>query len=246
MGEDGGSGVQKTLCFERLFDVPKILPFVIYKGDFSWYGRTFPFSMRRSVEKERRNMKNKNATKMVTVAMLSSISYLLIMLDFPFPGLPAFLKIDFSEVPALIAAIIFGPGGGIIVEAIKNVLHYGIQGSLTGVPVGEIANFIAGCIFILPVSYFFRKYRTVKGLTVGLVAGTTAMTLIMSILNYFVILPAYTWFLNAPAMSNEATRQLIVTGILPFNVIKGILIAVVFVLLFSRLKVWMNTKINNA
>ncbi|MFX3624740.1 MAG: ECF transporter S component [Ectobacillus sp.] len=190
--------------------------------------------------------KNKNVTQMVSVAMLSSISYLLMMLDFPFPGFPAFLKIDFSEVPALIAAIIFGPVAGVIVEAIKNILHYGIQGSLTGVPVGEMANFIAGCIFILPVAYFFRKYRTVKGLTAGLVAGATLMTFIMSVLNYYVILPAYTWFLNAPAMSDEATRQLIVTGILPFNAVKGILIAAVFMLIFSRLKVWMNTKMHNA
>ena len=44
--------------------------------------------------------------------MLSSIAYLLMMLDFPFPGLPPFLKIDFSDVPALIAAIIFGPIAG--------------------------------------------------------------------------------------------------------------------------------------
>jgi riboflavin transporter FmnP len=191
-------------------------------------------------------MKQRNVTQMVSVAMLSSISYLLMMLDFPFPGLPPFLKIDFSEVPALIAAVVFGPGAGIIVEAIKNALYYGVQGSLTGVPVGEAANFIAGCLFILPASYFYRKYRTVKGLTAGLIIGTTTMTLIMSILNYFIILPAYTWFLNMPAMSAEATRQLIVTGILPFNIIKGTIITVVFVLLFSRLKVWIGAKMNNA
>ncbi|MFD3446147.1 ECF transporter S component [Microbacteriaceae bacterium 4G12] len=190
--------------------------------------------------------KNKNVTKMVSVAMLSSISYLLMMLDFPFPMLPPFLKIDFSEVPALIAAILFGPVAGVVVEAIKNVLYYGVQGSLTGVPVGEVANFIAGCIFILPVAYFFRKYRTVKGLTIGLITGTTLMTLIMSVLNYFIIFPAYTLFLGAPAMSSAAIRQVIVTGILPFNIIKGIIVTIVFILLFSRLKVWLQTKMSNA
>ena len=80
------------------------------------------------MEKEREKDEQKNSVvQMVSVAMLSSIAYLLMMLDFPFPGLPPFLKIDFSDVPALIAAIIFSPIAGVIVEAIKNILHYGIQ-----------------------------------------------------------------------------------------------------------------------
>ncbi|MGR3777575.1 ECF transporter S component [Bacillus paramycoides] len=192
-------------------------------------------------------MKQKNSVvQMVSVAMLSSIAYLLMMLDFPFPGLPPFLKIDFSDVPALIAAIIFGPIAGVIVEAIKNVLYYGIQGSLTGVPVGEIANFIAGCLFIGPASFLFRKYRSVKSLTTGLMLGTITMTVIMSVLNYFIILPAYTWFLNSPAMSSDVMRQTIITAILPFNIIKGIVVTIVFVALFSRLKVWVFAKMKNA
>ena len=79
------------------------------------------------MEKERK-MKQKQCSADGECSDASSIAYLLMMLDFPFPGLPPFLKIDFSDVPALIAAIIFGPVAGIIVEAIKNILHYGIQG----------------------------------------------------------------------------------------------------------------------
>lgn len=78
-------------------------------------------------------MKQKNSVvQMVSVAMLSSIAYLLMMLDFPFPGFPPFLKIDFSDIPALIAAIVFSPIAGVVVEGIKNILYYGVQGSLTG------------------------------------------------------------------------------------------------------------------
>ncbi|MGF9966718.1 ECF transporter S component [Bacillus rhizoplanae] len=188
----------------------------------------------------------KSVVQMVSVAMLSSIAYLLMMLDFPLPGLPPFLQIDFSDVPALIAAIMFGPISGVIVEGIKNVLYYGIQGDLTGVPVGEVANFVAGCLFILPASLLFRKHRTVKSLTTGLMLGVICMSLIMSVLNYFIIFPAYTLFLGQPAMSNDAMRQIIVAGILPFNIIKGIILTIIFVPLFSRLKVWVFTKMKNA
>ncbi|WP_044747996.1 ECF transporter S component [Bacillus alveayuensis] len=179
-----------------------------------------------------------NVKKMVVVGMLSGIAYLLMMLNFPLPALPPFLLIDFSEIPALLAAILFGPITGIAVEGIKNMLHYFIQGSGTGVPVGQLANFTAGVLFILPASYLFRKFGTAKGLTYGLVLGTIVMTLMMSILNYYIILPAYTFFLNAPALSGEQARQLIVTGILPFNVIKGSMITVIFIILFTKMKPW--------
>ena len=57
-----------------------------------------------------------------------------------------------------------GPVAGITVELIKNLLHWFFSGSPTGVPVGEIANFTTGVLFILPIYYIFNKFRTTKGL----------------------------------------------------------------------------------
>lgn len=185
---------------------------------------------------------NKNSRKIrqtVTVSALSSIAYLLMMLNFPLPGLPPFLKIDFSEVPALLAAIVFGPVAGITVEAIKNILHYIIEGAMTGVPVDQVANFFAGLLFILPTSYFYKKVHSTKGLTIGLITGTITMTAMMSILNYYLFLPAYTFFLHAPAMSSTEVKSLIVAGIMPFNLIKGSVVALLFIILFAKLKPWL-------
>ncbi|WP_301281715.1 ECF transporter S component [Lysinibacillus capsici] len=89
-------------------------------------------------------MKKLNIKSMVAIGMLSSISYVLMLLNFPIPPFPQFLMIDFSDIPALIAALIFGPAAGILVELIKNILDYFMTGSATGVPVGHIANFAAG------------------------------------------------------------------------------------------------------
>ncbi|GGB46455.1 ECF transporter S component [Fictibacillus barbaricus] len=181
--------------------------------------------------------------QMVAVSMLSTIAYVLMMFDFPFPGLPPFLQIDFSEVPALLAAIIFGPAAGVMVEAIKNVLHYGITGSFTGVPVGQLANFVAGILFILPVSYLFRKKHTVKRLSIGLVFGTVLMTFMMGLLNYVIILPAYTWFLGADPMSSQMMIELILKGIAPFNLIKGTIITLLFIALYNRMQPWVMKQI---
>lgn len=183
-------------------------------------------------------MKKLNIKSMVAIGMLSSISYVLMLLNFPIPPFPQFLMIDFSDIPALIAALIFGPAAGILVELIKNILDYFMTGSATGVPVGHIANFAAGILFVLPTYYVYSKLKTKKGMTFGLVIGTMAMAVIMSVLNYLVILPAYTFFLNFPAMSAPEMRTMIVTGILPFNILKGIIISIVFMLIFTRMRTW--------
>ncbi|MGM0776748.1 MAG: ECF transporter S component [Bacillota bacterium] len=183
-------------------------------------------------------MKKLNIKSMVAIGMLSSISYVLMLLNFPIPPFPQFLMIDFSDIPALIAALIFGPAAGILVELIKNILDYFMTGSATGVPVGHIANFAAGILFVLPTYYVYSKLKTKKGMTFGLVIGTMVMAVIMSVLNYVVILPAYTFFLNFPAMSAPEMRTMIVTGILPFNILKGIIISIVFMLIFARMRTW--------
>lgn len=171
----------------------------------------------------------------VTIAMLSSISFILMLLNFPLPWFPAFLQIDFSDVPALIGTITMGPVAGILIELIKNILDWIFSGTPTGVPVGHIANFVTGILFIFPVYYFYKKLNSIKGLIIGLFVGIVVMAGGMSLLNYLVFLPMYTYFLG---WGNFDMYETIVLGILPFNVVKGILLAVVAVVLFRTMKTW--------
>lgn len=175
---------------------------------------------------------------MVSIGMMSGIAVILQLLNFPIPPFPNFLLVDFSDIPALLAAMMFGPMAGVLVEFFKNVLNYFTVGSATGVPVGQIANFIAGILFIFPTYYLYKKLHTRKGMTFGLIVGSLAMGIVMSILNYYVFMPAYTFFLHFPAMSTPALRKLIVSGILPFNIIKGFIMSVVFFLLYTRMQKW--------
>lgn len=185
-------------------------------------------------------MKKFSVKALVSIGMLSSISYVLMFLNFPVPPFPNFLMIDFSDIPALIAALVFGPTAGVLVELFKNILDYFMTGSATGVPVGHIANFVAGILFVLPAYYLYTKLKTSKGMILALVIATVVMSVVMSVLNYYVIMPAYTLFLNMPAMAAPELKKMIVTGILPFNIFKGLLISLVFMLLFSRLSTWIS------
>lgn len=175
---------------------------------------------------------------MVVIAMLASVATVLMQFNFPLPALPGFLKFDFGEVPAVIAIMTMGPIAGIAVELIKNILHWFLSGSPTGVPVGELANFATGLLFIMPIYFIFNKFRSSKGLTAGLLAGTVSMAIGMSLLNYVVFLPMYTYFLNMEPVSGEALYTMIVLGILPFNIVKGVIIMTITLLLYNRMNVW--------
>ncbi|ALC85880.1 riboflavin transporter FmnP [Bacillus sp. FJAT-22090] len=181
-------------------------------------------------------MTKSKTRKLIAIAMLSSISFVLMLLAFPLPVLPAYLKVDFSDIPALIAAITMGPIAGIVVAFLKNVLDWLFAGSPTGVPVGHMANFVTSILFIAPVYLIYRKASSSKGIMYGLVSGTISMAIGMSVLNYFIFLPMYTYFLNFPMETGTALFNSIIFGILPFNLIKGLLVTIVMIVLFKRMK----------
>lgn len=178
--------------------------------------------------------------KLIILALFGTISMILMFLNFPLPFLPQYLKVDFSDVPALLAAILFTPIAGIIVEALKNGLYLIYTGAAD--PIGVVANFFAGALFILPVAFIYHKFKSTKSLVSGMVTGAVIMALGMGVLNYFIILPAYSWFMGWETMSAQVKWITILAGILPFNVLKGIIAGTLFVLLFIKMKPWIEQK----
>ncbi|QKY71664.1 ECF transporter S component [Lentibacillus sp. CBA3610] len=182
--------------------------------------------------------------KTIILALLGTISLVLFFINFPLPFLPPYLKIDFSEVPALIAALIFSPMAGVIVEGIKNLLYLLVSGASD--PIGVAANFLAGVMFIVPVAMLYHRFKGIKSIISGLVTGTIVMALGMSVLNYYVILPAYAWFIGAPEMAGATAKWIAVSaGVLPFNLIKGVIVGLLFVPLFIKMKAWIEQKQTN-
>ncbi|WP_371809531.1 ECF transporter S component [Halobacillus sp. Marseille-Q1614] len=179
--------------------------------------------------------------KLVLMALFGTISMLLMFLNFPLPMLPPYLKVDFSELPALIAALMFTPAAGIVVEALKNLLYLIYTGAAD--PVGVAANFSAGALFVVPAAMIYHKFKSTKSLIAGLVTGAAVMAVGMSILNYFVILPAYAWFMGWETMSAQVKWGTILVGILPFNLLKGIIAGSLFIPVFIKLKPWFQQKV---
>lgn len=177
--------------------------------------------------------------KLVVLSLLATMSLVLFFISFPLPLLPPYLKVDFSDIPALIAGMIFSPAAGVLVVLLKNIMYFVAKGATD--PVGVMANFIAGTLFVFPVAYLYRKYNGVKSIVAGLVIGTVVMAIVMTILNYFVILPAYGMFLGV-GFNDTAKWIAVIGGVLPFNFIKGIIVSILFVPLFFKLKEWIEKK----
>ena len=59
-------------------------------------------------------MQNKttNIRKLTGTAMLGAVAAVLMYMEFPIPIMPSFVKLDVSELPALLAAYAYGPVSG--------------------------------------------------------------------------------------------------------------------------------------
>ncbi len=132
--------------------------------------------------------------KIAVTAMLSAAATVLMFLEFPIPFLiPSFVELDFSELPALLAAFSLGPVSGVVVCLVKNVIK-GLLFSGTG-GVGEMCNFLLGICFVIPAGLIYRYKRTRSGALAGALAGAVIMALCSIPVNYFISYPVYTKFL---------------------------------------------------
>ncbi|MGM9903040.1 membrane protein [Enterococcus sp. 10A9_DIV0425] len=191
-------------------------------------------------------MKNTRVQKMVVVAMFAAIG--LVLQYFAFPIMPAFsfLKIDFSDIPVLIGMFLFGPVAGVMTALLRSILHLVTTGFSPDNLIGDVASFIATTLFTLPIYYFFQRSKQHKGRNqlLGVISGTLALTLFMSVANYFVITPLYLAFfgLSADQMLGMPLANYVLIGIVPFNLIKGFIVSAVFLVLHAKLLPWLSRK----
>lgn len=190
---------------------------------------------------------NKRTTKRISVrkltgtAMLSAIAYVLMFLDFSVPFMPSFIKMDLSELPALIGAFAYGPVAGVVICLVKNVIHLMI--TTTG-GVGELSNFLLGASFVLVAGGVYRFKKTRKGALIGSVLGAFIMGVFSIISNYFLVYPIYYNFMPQDAIL--AAYQLIFGGVknileclivfnAPFTFIKGMISVVITFIIYKRI-----------
>lgn len=174
---------------------------------------------------------NKNTSKMIKISLLSALALILMYLDFPVIPIFPWLKIDLSDVPALLGAFGFGPSAGVLIELIKNILIILIKGSSTGL-VGEIANFLVGVALIVPASIMYHRNKNKKSAILGMILGLVCIEVVGIIANVYFLLPAY-----GMKMSSAEIMKYIMVGLIPFNGIKAIIVSALTYVLYKKVSV---------
>ncbi len=185
--------------------------------------------------------------KIAMIGMFSAVAMLLHLFDFALPFAPFFYKLDFSELPILVGTFAFGPAAGVMMEFIKILLKLFIKGTSTAF-VGDLANFVIGCSFILPASviYAFRKNK--KNAIIACITGTLVMTIFGTAFNAVYLLPAFSRLYGLPLENllamGTAVNPLAQEGnivsfvaacVAPLNLIKGASVSIVTLLIYKPL-----------
>ena len=188
---------------------------------------------------------NFGTREIATIGMLGAIATVLMLFEIPLPFAPPFYEIDFSEVPVLIGCFAMGPLAGVLIELVKILLNFVLNGTVTA-GVGEVANFCIGCAFCVPAGIIYERMKTKKGAVVSLISGTLAMTILGCFINAYVMLPTYAKAFHMPidaliAMGTEVNAGItdlftfVMFAVVPFNLLKGVLVSIIVLLVYKKI-----------
>ncbi|MBE5934575.1 MAG: ECF transporter S component [Lachnospiraceae bacterium] len=184
--------------------------------------------------------------KMVLIALFGAISAILMVLEFPLPLFPPFLKMDFSELPVIIGGYIMGPFAGLVIILIKVGLNFVFNGTTTG-GVGELSNMLCSVCYMIPAVLIYQRKKNKTNAAISLAVGTIVVSIFSIFNNLYLIFPIYSKVMgldmNAivgmcskvnPAIKDTFT--LIAIGIVPFNLIKYAVASLITFLVYKRVK----------
>ncbi|MDR2976921.1 MAG: ECF transporter S component [Streptococcaceae bacterium] len=178
-----------------------------------------------------------NTRKMVLIAMLSAISTLLAAPFLQFVLLPVvdFLKVELTILPILIGVFTLGLGSGFIILSIRTVLWLLLFNQGPSTWIGLPMNYLAVSVFMVVLWLFIRKKMTTMKLFIGGILGTVAFTVVMLLMNVIYAIPMYAKFANFDinTMFKGGMQVYLLAGVIPFNLIEGIIFTVAFAIIFA-------------
>jgi len=183
--------------------------------------------------------------KIAMIGMFSAIATILMLFEIPLPFAPSFYKLDFSEVPVLVGTFAFGPVAGVMIEFVKIILKLLFKGTSTAF-VGELANFVVGCSFVVPASILYIIKKTKKQAIIGCVVGTVILTVVGTLFNAVYLLPKFAELYGMPlealiAMGTAVNPKItnitnfVILAVAPLNIIKGTSVSLITMLIYKKI-----------
>ncbi len=188
-------------------------------------------------------MVNSHVRKIAVTAMLAALSTVLMFLSFPVPALiPSFVKMDFSELPALVAAFVISPWAGAAVCLVKNLIN--ALFTTTG-GIGEVCNFLLGVMMVVPAGLIYKYKKTRAGALIACLTGCVIMAGASILINYYISYPVY-FNIFAPEETILDLYRLINPNVgnlwdaliwfnAPFTFVKGVLVSAITFIIYKPL-----------
>lgn len=183
---------------------------------------------------------------LVLTGMLGAVGALLMILEFPVPFVPPFVKFDLSELPVILGGCMMGPGAGAFAAVVKVTLNFLLNGTTT-MGVGEAANLWGSLCYVVPAALFYGRQRTKRAAAQALLWGTLCASSLIVLGNFFVFFPAYARLLGLKMetvigmghAANAAVTDLytlMIYALLPFNLFKYGVTSLLAFVMYKRLK----------
>lgn len=188
--------------------------------------------------------KTQRRTRYLAVsAMLAAVATVLQYIEFAVPLMPSFIKMDLSDLPALIGSFAMGPLYGVLIALVKNLIHLLVSQSGG---VGELSNFLLAAVFVFPAGLIYQKNKSKKGAFLGALAGAVIMAVLCVPINYFIVYPVYTAFMPMetiialyqainPAIEDGNLLQCLLFFNVPFTFVKAMLSVGISFLIYKPL-----------
>lgn len=172
---------------------------------------------------------------LLRLACLAAISYLLTLIAIPIIPVAPFLKLDLSDLPILVGLLAFGVSGGMTVAILKWLLHLILIGFSLPNLLGSLSSLVASLVILLTWGGVLRYLDQHKNRTwiIGIILMTFNLVWVMGVTNLLVV----PWYLELMGMHlSLSIPKLILWTVIPFNLVKGIVIGLLFKFLNRRLQ----------
>ena len=154
-----------------------------------------------------------NVKKMVLIAMMAALAYMLtVLIHIPLIPAAPFLTYEPKDVIITIGGFLMGPGASLSISLVVALLEM-VTVSSTGI-IGCIMNFLASACFCSCAAIVYKKKHNIAGAVLGLLVGSVTMICIMLLWNWL-ITPFYM------GIPRSGVVPLLLPAILPFNALKA-------------------------
>ncbi|MDG3141546.1 ECF transporter S component [Streptococcus suis] len=181
-------------------------------------------------------MSKTKTRQLVILAILASLSFILMLFQFPILPAADFLKIDFSIIPILLGLVMFDLKSAYVILLLRTLLKLFLNNKGIGELIGLPMNIIGMGIFVLAFAIFWKHQQSRRSYIVASVIGTMLLTLSMLVLNYVFAIPLYVKLANFDIAAFIGISKYLLAMVIPFNLIEGVILSLVFAVSFLVLK----------